>query len=204
MTYTTADIPDLAAKLLRDGYLVLENAADLAKVDAIGAELTPHLGSVPYCQGSFFGPETKRVGRVLARSPSSHSLVLDDLVYGIVSSILQPNCHSLQLSLTQAIEIWPGSFAQVPHRDQDIWLGASRAGAFFRVVLPQVKPGLVAAAIFNLIFVWNEFLFNYILGGQGTTMVPVLLATGALFLLVSLSYAEGTAAIPETGGAATL
>jgi APA family basic amino acid/polyamine antiporter len=31
----------------------------------------------------------------------------------------------------------------------------------------------------------------------------VLLAVGALFLLISLSYAEGTAAIPETGGAAT-
>src|SRR5437660_1360473 len=31
----------------------------------------------------------------------------------------------------------------------------------------------------------------------------VLLAVGALFLLVALSYAEGTAAIPETGGAAT-
>jgi len=31
----------------------------------------------------------------------------------------------------------------------------------------------------------------------------VLLVTGALFLIVSLSYAEGTAAIPETGGAAT-
>ncbi|MGI8422172.1 MAG: amino acid permease [Gaiellaceae bacterium] len=31
----------------------------------------------------------------------------------------------------------------------------------------------------------------------------VLLIAGALFLLVSLSYAEGTAAIPETGGAAT-
>jgi APA family basic amino acid/polyamine antiporter len=31
----------------------------------------------------------------------------------------------------------------------------------------------------------------------------VLLAVGVLFLLVSLSYAEGTAAFPETGGAAT-
>ncbi len=31
----------------------------------------------------------------------------------------------------------------------------------------------------------------------------VLLASGVLFLVVSLSYAEGTAAIPETGGAAT-
>lgn len=56
--------------------------------------------------------------------------------------------------------------------------GGSRLHIIFRVVLPQVKPGLVAAAIFNLIFVWNEFLFNYILGGKGSTMVPVLLATG--------------------------
>ncbi|MGI8973403.1 MAG: APC family permease, partial [Gaiella sp.] len=31
----------------------------------------------------------------------------------------------------------------------------------------------------------------------------VLLVTGAIFLLVALSYVEGTAAIPETGGAAT-
>src|SRR5438128_4553418 len=31
----------------------------------------------------------------------------------------------------------------------------------------------------------------------------VLLAAGMLFLLVSLSYAEGTSALPETGGAAT-
>jgi basic amino acid/polyamine antiporter, APA family len=32
----------------------------------------------------------------------------------------------------------------------------------------------------------------------------VLLAAGIVFILVALSYAEGTAAIPETGGAATL
>jgi len=58
--------------------------------------------------------------------------------------------------------------------------GGSRLHVIFRVVLPQVKPGLVAAFIFNFIFVWNEFLFNYILGGKGTTMIPVLLATGVV------------------------
>jgi multiple sugar transport system permease protein len=56
--------------------------------------------------------------------------------------------------------------------------GGSRMHAIFRVVLPQVKPGLIAAAIFNLIFVWNEFIFNYILGGQTTTMIPYVFATG--------------------------
>jgi APA family basic amino acid/polyamine antiporter len=40
---------------------------------------------------------------------------------------------------------------------------------------------------------------------QALGLTPiVLLLSGGLFLIVSLSYAEGTAAIPETGGAATL
>ena len=44
-----------------------------------------------------------------------------------------------------------------------------------------------------------------IVAAQALGLTPVvLLLTGALFLLVSLSYAEGTAAIPETGGAATV
>ena len=43
-----------------------------------------------------------------------------------------------------------------------------------------------------------------IVAAQALGLTPVvLLASGLLFLLVSLSYAEGTAAIPETGGAAT-
>jgi basic amino acid/polyamine antiporter, APA family len=43
-----------------------------------------------------------------------------------------------------------------------------------------------------------------IVAAQALGLTPlVLLLTGVLFLMVSLSYAEGTAAIPETGGAAT-
>lgn len=56
--------------------------------------------------------------------------------------------------------------------------GASRSEIMFRLILPQVRPGLVAAAIFNTIFVWNEFLFDFILGGQSTATMPVALAQG--------------------------
>lgn len=55
--------------------------------------------------------------------------------------------------------------------------GASRAHIIFKVVLPQVKPGLVAAFVFNIIFVWNEFLFNFQLGGRDTHNIPVALFT---------------------------
>ena len=43
-----------------------------------------------------------------------------------------------------------------------------------------------------------------IVAAQALGLTPVvLLCTGLVFLLVALSYAEGTAAIPETGGAET-
>jgi len=56
--------------------------------------------------------------------------------------------------------------------------GASWFHIIFKVVLPQVKPGLIAAFIFNLIFVWNEFLFNFVIGGVQTQNIPYALAVG--------------------------
>jgi multiple sugar transport system permease protein len=41
--------------------------------------------------------------------------------------------------------------------------GDSRFGALIRVILPLVRPGLAATAIFCLIICWNEFLFALIL-----------------------------------------
>lgn len=56
--------------------------------------------------------------------------------------------------------------------------GASRIHIIFRIIMPQVVPGIIAAFIFNMIFVWNEFLFNYIIGASYTQTVPVALVTG--------------------------
>ncbi len=57
--------------------------------------------------------------------------------------------------------------------------GASWFSIIVKLTLPQVYPGVIAALIFNFIFVWNEFLFNYIIGGINTSNIPVLLATGS-------------------------
>ena len=56
--------------------------------------------------------------------------------------------------------------------------GASWLRIIFRTILPQVMPGVIAASIFNFIFVWNEFLFDYIIGGIRTSNIPVALSTG--------------------------
>jgi N,N'-diacetylchitobiose transport system permease protein len=41
--------------------------------------------------------------------------------------------------------------------------GSSRLGAFFRILLPLVAPGLVATSVFVFITSWNEFIFAYVL-----------------------------------------
>ncbi len=41
--------------------------------------------------------------------------------------------------------------------------GSSRAGAFVRILLPLVAPGLVATSVFVFITSWNEFIFAYVL-----------------------------------------
>jgi ectoine hydroxylase-related dioxygenase (phytanoyl-CoA dioxygenase family) len=40
-----------------------------------------------------------------------------------VEEILLPYCDTLQLNLTQAVEVHPGELSQIPHRDEDMWGG---------------------------------------------------------------------------------
>src|ERR1700747_1661356 len=46
--------------------------------------------------------------------------------------------------------------------------GYSWGGVFFRMLLPLVKPGLVAAGLLCFIFCWNSFTFALLLGGGHT------------------------------------
>jgi N,N'-diacetylchitobiose transport system permease protein len=41
--------------------------------------------------------------------------------------------------------------------------GCSRAGAFRRILLPLVTPGLVTIAVYAFIQAWQEFIFSYII-----------------------------------------
>ncbi|MEM9734333.1 MAG: carbohydrate ABC transporter permease [Pseudomonadota bacterium] len=51
--------------------------------------------------------------------------------------------------------------------------GANPLQVFFLVVLPIIKPGLAAAAIFTFRIAWNEFLLANALANRNTRTVPV-------------------------------
>jgi N,N'-diacetylchitobiose transport system permease protein len=55
--------------------------------------------------------------------------------------------------------------------------GSSRLGAFLRILLPLVAPGLVATSIFVFITAWNEFIFaNVILSSQSNHTLTIWLS----------------------------
>lgn len=110
-------------RLLRDGYLVLENALPRPTLSALDRDLARDFEETPFCTGGFYGGRTKRFGRLLARSAHADQLVRHPLVLAIAEAILAPWCERIQLNLTQAIAIHPGAPPQLPHRDQDMWRG---------------------------------------------------------------------------------
>lgn len=110
-------------QLLEQGYVVVPDLVDRAIIDALAADLAPHFDAARPSIGPFYGDGTKRFGGMLTRSRHAAEIVQNTLVLDTMDKVLGPWCDYFQLNLTQAIEIMPGSPAQPPHRDQEMWGG---------------------------------------------------------------------------------
>ncbi len=76
-------------------------------------------------------------------------------------------------------------FQGVPQEMEEAALvdGASHWQSFFRVALPLSVPGIVASALYCIIFSWNDFLFALMLTSPETKTIP-------LGILASFSASE--------------
>ncbi len=70
--------------------------------------------------------------------------------------------------------------------------GANHFSIFWRIVLPLIKPALAAFAIFQFLWVWNDYLLALIFLGQNPDAVPL---TIPLVNLVT-SRGQGTELLP--------
>jgi multiple sugar transport system permease protein len=68
-----------------------------------------------------------------------------------------------------------GFFQDLPGELEESALidGCNRFTAFFRIIFPVIRPGLVASGLLSFIFSWNEFLFSNILSGTHVKTAPV-------------------------------
>jgi multiple sugar transport system permease protein len=97
--------------------------------------------------------------------------------------------------------IWllKGFFEDLPVEMEEAALidGCSQWGAFARVSLPLITPGLMVTTLFSFVFAWNEFMFALLLTRRSvrtlTVIVPSLV--GGHEILWGEIAAIGTIAI---------
>jgi ABC-type glycerol-3-phosphate transport system permease component len=84
----------------------------------------------------------------------------------------------LALNLPFCIWTLRGFVAGVPAELEEAAMvdGCTRVGAFFRVILPLVVPGLISTAIYTLIQTWTEFqLTNFMISEPNHYTLPLYL-----------------------------
>jgi multiple sugar transport system permease protein len=94
---------------------------------------------------------------------------LDDTLPGLIVPYIA-------FSLPLSVWILIGFFDEIPRELDDAALvdGCTRLGVLRRVMLPLIRPGLVVAAIFAAIFIWNEFLVGlYIINSRALQTIPI-------------------------------
>lgn len=102
-------------------------------------------------------------------------------------------------SLPFVIWLLKGFFEELPVELEEAALidGCTYWGAFVRVSLPLIAPGVVATALFSFVFAWNEFMFALLLTRRNvrplTIIVPSLV--GGHEILWGEIAAIGTIAI---------
>jgi ABC-type glycerol-3-phosphate transport system permease component len=98
-------------------------------------------------------------------------LQLRDTVWAVMAS---------HLTFVLPVVTWflIGFFDAVPREleEQALVDGYGRFAAFRRVVLPQVLPGLGAAAIFAFVLSWNDLFYALVLAGGNSRTLPVAIA----------------------------
>jgi len=84
---------------------------------------------------------------------------------GQVDSLVGVIVYYLAIVLPFMVWTLRGFIANVPVDIEEAAMvdGATRVGAFIRIVFPLVAPGLVATAIYGFIQAWNEYIIAYVL-----------------------------------------
>ena len=83
-------------------------------------------------------------------------------------------------SLPLVVWIMIGFFDEIPREIDEAAMvdGLTRPQVLLRVLLPLARPGMLVAATFGVIFVWNEFLVGlYIINSQDKETIPIAAST---------------------------
>ncbi|MFN0161431.1 MAG: carbohydrate ABC transporter permease [Burkholderiales bacterium] len=126
----------------------------------------------------FLGRETLSYGTLILRTLPPAVLAvpvfviwaawtINDTLFGVVLVYVA-------LNLPFTIWLLYGFIQQVPEELEEAAAidGCGPYQVFWKVILPLVKPGMAAAAIFTFRLAWNEFILSFILTNRYTRTLP--------------------------------
>ena len=94
---------------------------------------------------------------------------------GLINSLSGLILLYVAVNLPFTIWLLYGFILQVPAELEEAAAvdGCGPIRIFFSVVLPMIKPGMAAAAIFTFRIAWNEFILSLVLSDRSTRTLPV-------------------------------
>ena len=84
------------------------------------------------------------------------------------------------VTVNQPFTIWMlrSFFMEIPKELEEAAMvdGCSRLGAFVRVIMPLMGPGIITAGIFSLLLAYNEYLLAAMVTATQSRTLPVVIA----------------------------
>jgi ectoine hydroxylase-related dioxygenase (phytanoyl-CoA dioxygenase family) len=112
---------EISKAMQNDGACIVRDVLSTEELDRIDADTRPWIDASKTGGDEFTGRLTKRTGALIARAPAIRDVVLHSQVLAAAREFLGPHCTTIQLHLTQTIDILPGQPAQILHRDRLAW-----------------------------------------------------------------------------------
>lgn len=97
---------------------------------------------------------------------------------GLSETLTAVTLTHITLNLPMTVWMMMAYFSDIPKDLEEAAMvdGCRRIDAFWKISLPLVTPGLIAAGVLAFVFSWNEFSVALNLTGRATATVPVAIA----------------------------
>jgi multiple sugar transport system permease protein len=166
--------------LLEQGFLrYMTNSLIVGLVSTLFTLIIGGLASYALVRFNFFGKGTISFGTLLLRMIPPAVLVVPIYVlwtyFGLADTRLGLIIIYIGLNLPFTIWVLISFISDVPVELEEaaVMDGCGPWKIFFTVILPLIKPGLAAAAIFTFRIAWNEFILALVLTNRITRTLPV-------------------------------
>jgi multiple sugar transport system permease protein len=160
--------------------LYLQNSLVVALVSTVLTLIMGCMAAYAIERFRFMGRDVVSIGTLLMRMVPPAVLTVPVFTiwtyqYGLSNTLSGVILVYTALNLPFVIWILQSFIAQVPRPLEEAARidGANPFQVFFLIVLPIIKPGLAAAAIFTFRIAWNEFILSLVLTNRFTRTMPV-------------------------------